>query len=564
MTVHSTDTTLPESADAATGAAGRRNPLLGWFADRRVNTKILVAVLIVAVVAAGIGTVSLSRMAMLNDNLHEMKSSNVDRLALLSETRGRIGDMHSTATAFVAVQDPTIKTSLKQATLQATDAVTAAFEAYKKHLGSASDATQKNVAQFDEAWAKYQEMRNAILLNAPARPVTTPTAASAAETQKILDEFSKNGEQLKVSMENLAKAEQANANAVADESQDSYSGARTTILALLIIGLALAVGLALMVSRMIVRPLTSMSRALDGLANGDLTGSADVTSNDEVGKMAVAFNQASESIRQAVGALGSSADTLACSSDSLTQVSDQIATSAAEASEQADNVARAAGQVSTNVQTVAAGSEQMGTSIREIAQSASEAAKVAAQAVTVAAATNDTVGKLGTSSAEIGDVIKTITSIAEQTNLLALNATIEAARAGDAGKGFAVVAGEVKDLAQETAKATEDISKRVEAIQADTDSAVAAIGEISEIIARINDYQLTIASAVEEQTATTNEMNRNVADAATGSTSIADNLSALAGAARATTEGITENQKAAAALADLSGQLRSLVSRFEY
>ncbi|MFB9888580.1 methyl-accepting chemotaxis protein, partial [Planobispora takensis] len=201
---------------------------------------------------------------------------------------------------------------------------------------------------------------------------------------------------------------------------------------------------------------------------------------------------------------------------------------------------------------------------REIAHNANEGAKVASQAVAVAESTNATVAQLGASSAEIGSVIKTITSIAEQTNLLALNATIEAARAGDAGKGFAVVAGEVKDLAQETAKATEDISRRVEAIQADTESAVAAIAEISQIIGKINDYQLTIASAVEEQTATTTEMNRNVADAAAGSADIAGNISVLADAARVTAEGVADSQKAAADLAELSTRLHALVAGFRY
>jgi methyl-accepting chemotaxis protein len=221
-----------------------------------------------------------------------------------------------------------------------------------------------------------------------------------------------------------------------------------------------------------------------------------------------------------------------------------------------------AGEVASSVDTVAAGSSQMEAAIREIAHNATAAARVAGQAVTVAEATTRTVGKLGDSSQEIATVVKLINGIAEQTNLLALNATIEAARAGGAGKGFAVVASEVKELAQETARATEDISRRVEAIQADTADAVDAISQISSVIAEINDFQATIAAAVEEQTATTNEMNRSVAEAAGGSQDIAAAISGLAAGTQQTNHRVADAQRAAADLARMSGELQDAVRRF--
>jgi methyl-accepting chemotaxis protein len=204
----------------------------------------------------------------------------------------------------------------------------------------------------------------------------------------------------------------------------------------------------------------------------------------------------------------------------------------------------------------------MGASIREISANSSEAARVANEAVDAAAATTITIGKLGDSSSEIGNVVKVITAIAEQTNLLALNATIEAARAGEMGKGFAVVATEVKDLAQETARATGDISKQVETIQANTVEAVAAIELITSVIARISDFQTTIASAVEEQTATTSEVTRNVSNAAAGAKDISDNVNGVAQAAQTTAAAVTESQTATEDLARMSSELKQLVAQF--
>ncbi|QDU21970.1 methyl-accepting chemotaxis protein [Urbifossiella limnaea] len=259
-----------------------------------------------------------------------------------------------------------------------------------------------------------------------------------------------------------------------------------------------------------------------------------------------------------------SATALAAASRQLGGVSQQMAANAEETAAQAGVASAAAEEVSTSVATVATGAEEMGASIREIARSAHEAAKVATSAVKVADRTNDTVAKLGESSAAIGNVVKVITSIAQQTNLLALNATIEAARAGEAGKGFAVVANEVKELAKQTARATEDIGRKIEAIQGDTRGAVEAIGQIGKVITEINDILNTIASAVEEQTATTGEISRSVTEAAKGSNEIARNITGVAQAARGTTEGAGETMRSADALSRMANELQQLVSGFKH
>jgi methyl-accepting chemotaxis protein len=256
--------------------------------------------------------------------------------------------------------------------------------------------------------------------------------------------------------------------------------------------------------------------------------------------------------------INENAATLGSSAEELTAVSTQMAANAEETSAQANVVSAASEQVSKNVQVVTTGVEEMNSAIREIAKNATEAAHVAQQAVSTANAANTSISKLGESSIEIGNVIKVITSIAEQTNLLALNATIEAARAGEAGKGFAVVANEVKELAKDTARATEDISRKIETIQADTNGAVESIQQISQVIAQINDISTTIAGAVEEQTATANEMGRNVNEAAKGTAEIAQNITAVAQAAQNTTQGASNSQQAASELARMASDLQKL------
>jgi methyl-accepting chemotaxis protein len=344
--------------------------------------------------------------------------------------------------------------------------------------------------------------------------------------------------------------------------QDAKSQAVQLILLILLGGLAGAAAAAVYLGNAMLRPVRMVERALAAMAEGDLTSEAKVDSKDEIGRMAAGYERARQAMRDTVHALVGAADTVSEASSQVHASGTRLGASTAETADQARAVTEAAGLVSGNVQVLSAAGVEMGASIESISHSANGAARVASAAVDVAASTTEIVTKLGKSSVEISDVVKVITSIAEQTNLLALNATIEAARAGEMGKGFAVVAGEVKELAQETARATDDIVRRVQAIQSDTGGAVEAIGEISGIIAQINDFQLTIASAVEEQTATTNEMNRNVSEAAGGSHNIATTIEALATSVHTAARDAVSTQAAAGDLAQTAQDLREAVHRF--
>ncbi|MEU8662163.1 methyl-accepting chemotaxis protein [Actinoplanes philippinensis] len=349
----------------------------------------------------------------------------------------------------------------------------------------------------------------------------------------------------------------ASADATASRDQAQMILLATALAAIIVLCL-----LARIIVTSITRPLQRVRTALKAMAEGDLTVSTDVTSGDEMGQMARALDEAQGNMRTVVAQAAASAKALSAAADDMTATAGSIADAALGSSQQARTVSGTAESVSTNVSAVAAGAAEMAESIREIAHSTARAAEVAGQAVEVARSTSTHIDKLGTSSAEIAAVVGAITSIAEQTNLLALNATIEAARAGESGKGFAVVASEVKDLAQETARATEDITRRVAAIQQDTAGAVEAISQITSVIEQINDFQATIATAVEEQTATTAEMNRGITAVAGGAGDIATGVAGLASSSEITTAGAAQSKQAITELSSMARELQGLVARF--
>ncbi|MEU4626794.1 methyl-accepting chemotaxis protein [Actinoplanes sp. NPDC023801] len=347
-----------------------------------------------------------------------------------------------------------------------------------------------------------------------------------------------------------------------DAMESTKSSAMWWMLSVAAAGLLVLVALSVPLVRSILGPVRRVGAVVAALSRGDLTQRTGISSRDELGVMAAELDTAVDSIRTTMQRMAENADTLAGAATELSATSQEIAGAAHETDQQTSAASTEAEEISRNVQTVAAGSEEMGVSIREISENTNRAAQIAGEAVSEAALATQRIEQLGASSVEIGNVVNLITSIAEQTNLLALNATIEAARAGEMGKGFAVVASEVKDLAQETARATEDITSRVAAIQQETGGLVDVISRVSEVIAKINDYQTTIASAVEEQTATTAEMSRSISEVAAGSGRIAISISEVARASSISVEGTSQTNVASAEVARTAEELRTLVGSF--
>jgi methyl-accepting chemotaxis protein len=328
--------------------------------------------------------------------------------------------------------------------------------------------------------------------------------------------------------------------------------------------IAIGIALSVMTRRSVVRPLAKVMRTLGRLSQGDLTARAQMQREDEIGRLGGAIDAMAEFWHATVTRLAGDADSLASSADGLSAATAQIATSAEETSRQAGAVARTAASVATSSNVASAGNDEVNGGVLQISRVATETAGVAAEAVEAAEATNVTMAQLEASSEQIDGVVKVITMIAEQTNLLALNATIEAARAGESGKGFAVVAEEVKSLSLRTAKATESIGQTLQHIGSDTRGAAEAISQITATIRRISEDQAFIAGAVEEQTATIAEMGRNMTQAARGGDEIAEHMEGVAAAAAATTAGVGQARSAATELARMSGELRAIVSAFDY
>jgi methyl-accepting chemotaxis protein len=526
--------------------------------DARVRTKLalisgsgIVAFLIFAL----IGTVGLGNV---NGSAHRLAGI-AKVIKQLSVLRDNEGDLRVSAESLAGARDAKeIDASVADAK-DADAALATTIASLKQSITTLHDPTAAaDFDRFAELVGKWQQIRDEQLLPA-VQVFDTPRAQDI-----VRGPLAKADDAFAGPLDQAAERVTARVAPDAQSASDTYSSGRTLMLGTLAIGIAVLALLSVLVARMITVPLGQVSKVLRGLADGDLTGSADIDSRDEVGQMANALDTAMASVRQTVSALADNADRLASAADDLSRTNDQISASAEQTARQVATATEAAQGINASVTDVASGADQMSSAIQQIARNATDAANVATEAVQSAGEASSAMNQLDDSSREINAVIKLITSIAEQTSLLALNATIEAARAGDAGKGFAVVASEVKELAQETARATEDVAQRVHAISTDTAAAVAAITRINQVIEKINEYTTTIAAAVEEQTASTGEITGSLSEAAVGSEAIVRTMDTVGAAAAVTSNGSAESQAAAADLARMAGELTALVGNFRY
>lgn len=353
-------------------------------------------------------------------------------------------------------------------------------------------------------------------------------------------------------------------------SKNLRSGIQTVVISNLVALILLILGVTILF-RGITQPLAHLVGVIQKVAQGDMTVEVEsklLGAQDEIGILARAFSEMSASLKRVmqelVYAVRDSCKQITLSSKELSTASEQMSSNSSETELLASRVSSTSQEINRTVGEVATASVEISATLKDISRNIVNATQITTQAVRMAESTNKTISKLGESSIEIGEVVKVITAIAQQTNLLALNATIEAARAGEAGKGFAVVANEVKDLAKRTAKATEEITPKITAIQAETKEAISEIGKIGEIIDQINQISIDISGAVEEQTATTNQISGRVAQAAQGTNEVNQSITGVADASKSTAKTAAEILIASKKLAEMGADLTMMVNNFRF
>jgi methyl-accepting chemotaxis protein len=530
------------------------------FGNLRVPVRIAVAFAVVVSLVALVGAEGIRRATVADQRMRDFYEQSFLPIRHATDARASANRLRTAVLVLEANGDAAKEKALFAEVLKAK----ADYDGYAPLVAKdlASTPFAKDLEAITSAFGAWWQAIAALepLCAKVAAGDEEPEAVAAASAAQVRPRYA----ELKKSFDALVEGLQAGAKGRVEQGEREGQQGRAANAALVGLSVLAAVVLGLLLTRSIVPPLRLVCEHLRAVEQGDLTRPLAMERTDELGELGRYVDSAVGQTASVLRVLAQNLEKLHGAAAGLGGLSDSLEHGAGDTQQKAELVAAASEQVSSTVQTVVNAASQLGESIQVIARDSGEAARTAQDGVRLAGEATQSVGRLTESSEQIGAVLKTIGAIAEQTNLLALNATIEAARAGEAGKGFAVVANEVKELARETAKATDEIARRIGAVQGDTQGAVKAMGEVSGLVSHISDLQAGIAGAVEQQAATTKEIGRNLTEAASGAGQISQTISGVAQVAHKTREGATAAQKAAKDLLSLSAALDAAVGRFRF
>jgi methyl-accepting chemotaxis protein len=548
-----------------------------------IRAKLVVVISFLLITLAGTGLLAITRMQTLNGHTVDIATNWLPSVRVLGEMRSDINRYRLNLRQFVLETEPQRKAAVEKVMETIAQEIDQQFKVYEPLVTSPEERVLAD--ELRQSWKEY------LPLAREAMDVARKDNDIVKARDLIVNKTTPVGLKIDAVLKKDIDLNNKGADTATRDAADSYALAFKVIVSILAVAMILSVGAGLYLVRDIVRGIGSIITPMRALGAGDLTAIVPHQGEKtEIGQMAdtlqvfkdaliakkaadeVAAVEADAKIaraqrvdnitRQFETMIGEMVGSLSSSSTELEAAANTLTTTAENSQQLSTMVAAASEEASTNVQSVASATEEMASSINEISRQVQEAARIAGAAVEQAHKTNDRVNALSQAAARIGDVVELINTIAGQTNLLALNATIEAARAGEAGRGFAVVASEVKALAEQTAKATGEISHQIAGIQTATQDSVVAIKEISGTIGRISEISSTIASAVEEQGAATQEISRNVQQAAQGTVQVSSNISDVQRGASETGTASSQVLSSAQMLSSDSAKLKMEVEKF--